>query len=331
MEFVPDETNIVIIGTAMTQEEQAWIRENIKRPFFHAELEIDHNSAWEFLFETNQNNFGWLEIGCFVNNSTLFGELAKIEDDVAFNCVYTHTERHRRTFMEFLLFVNIRAIRAVQAKKIKVSPSRHSYDGKVRREHCHAYHRVPRGRDRTLLRNILREEAGAAAKGLRGQIGSQKVFELYFFIGHLFYLYAQPLGFRIKRVRHLTAPTHVNYYNFFSDEVIMPLHISRYEVVYPENGPKFKTDFDITLQAEYMVLRSMVSKLPPAYAKRLWDLEVKILGRGLPLWDAGKNIIEYLENFGVSRLVFDRPQWSFLKADPLTMSGGESNVTVTSL
>jgi len=331
MEFVPDETNIVIIGTAMTQEEQAWIRENIKRPFFHAELEIDHNSAWEFLFETNQHNFGWLEIGCFVNNSTLFGELAKIEDDVAFNCVYTHTERHRRTFMEFLLFVNIRAIRAVQAKKIKVSPSRHSYDGKVRREHCHAYHRVPRGRDRTLLRNILREEAGAAAKGLRGQIGSQKVFELYFFIGHLFYLYAQPLGFRIKRVRHLTAPTHVNYYNFFSDEVIMPLHISRYEVVYPENGPKFKTDFDITLQAEYMVLRSMVSKLPPAYAKRLWDLEVKILGRGLPLWDAGKNIIEYLENFGVSRLVFDRPQWSFLKADPLTMSGGESNATVTSL
>lgn len=331
VEFVPDETNLVIIGTAMTPEEQSWIRQNIERPFFHSELEIDHNSAWEFLFETNQHNFGWLEIGCFVNNSNLFSDLAKIDDDVAFNCVYTHTERHRRTFMEFFLFVNIRAIRAVQAQKIKVSPARHSYDGKVRREHHHAYHRVPRGKDRALLRRMLREEAGEEAKGLRGQIGSQKIFELYFFIGHLFYLYAQPLGFRIKRVRHLTAPTHVNYYNFFSDEVILPLHISRYEVVYHENGPKFKTDFDVTLQAEYMVLRSLVDKLPSAYAKRLWNLEVKILGRGLPLWDAGKNLIDYLVNFGVSQQVFDRPQWNFLKADLLTMTGGESSVTVTSL
>jgi len=331
LEFVPPETNVVIVGSALSPEEQVWIGAHIDRPFFNTGLEIDDNAVWEFLFETNQHNFGWLEIGCFVNNSGLFGELARMEDDVAFNCIYTHTERHRRTFVEYLLFVNIRAIRALAARKIKIYPSRYSYNGMVRKEHAHAWHRVPRGRDRALVRRMLHREMGAAPGGIQALLASHNVFELYFFICHLFYLHVQQLGFRMKRVRHLTAPTHVNYHNFFSDEVIVALHLSRYEAIYRTNGPKFDSDLEMTLQADYLVLRSMISHLPPAYARRLWDLEVKILGRGLQLEDAAKNVVEYMVRFSVSPQVFERPPWRFLNEQPLESGTEGTRLTPASM
>ena len=313
LEFVPEDVNLVLVGTALDRAELEWIAQNTSRPFHHIELEIDDNAIWEFLFEVNQYSFGWLEIGCFVNNSHLFHELTRLEPDVAFNCIFTHTERHRRTFLEYFIFVNVEGVKTLRDKGIEVYPSRYSYNGVVRSEHRNAYHRVPSSRDRALVTKLIREESGADYQGFRGQVLNQKVFELYFFIGHLFYLHLKEFGFRINRIRHLTAPTHLNYYNFFSDEVITALHLTRYEEIYRINGPKFHQDLDMTLQADYLLLLESLQRFPKNYRNRLRYLEMRIKGRNIELQDVSRNVLEYLTHYGVSRHVFDREPWRFIK------------------
>lgn len=313
LEFIPDDVNVVLLASGLTPEEWAWVRARTDRPLFHTELVIDDNAAWELLFETNERSFGWIELGCFVNNSALFGELARIDDDVAFNCVYTHTERHRRTFVEYLLFVNVRAIQALRAHGIDVHPSRYDSEGSVRDEHQHACHRVPRARDRALVRRMLYGEREAGLLDRLALLANAQVFDLSFFIGHLVLLHVQQLGFRMHRVRHLTASTHLNYHNFFSDEVITAPHISRYETLYVRDGPAFDADLEKTLLADYALLRSMYTELPPAYAERLAGLAATIAARGLRLEDAARTVVEHLVKHSVSPCVFDLPPWSFLR------------------
>jgi hypothetical protein len=314
--FIPEDVNIVLIGSAMTAEEQAWVCAHIKRPFFNTQLEIDDNAAWEFIFDTSRRSFGWIEIGCFVNNSTLFRELARIDDDVAFNVVYEHTERHRRLFMEYLLFVNIRVIEAMRAKGIDAHPSRYSSRGEVRMEHHNAYHRVPNGRDRDAVRRLLRDATAVSSGRIVEWMAAQHVFTLYFYLGHLFYLHAQQLGFRTRQVRNLTEPSSViGFHNFFSDEVITAQQVSRYEHAY--RGRKFEQDLSMTLQADYAILRPYASSLPAPYAVRLVDLRNKIAASGLNPDEAGKNTIDYLVGLSVSRRVFDAPTWRFLRDDPV--------------
>jgi len=326
LEFIPKEVNLVLIGTALTNEERAFVAEHIDRPFFHVNLEIDSNAAWEFLFQTNRYNFGWIDVGCFVNNSSLFRELCHIEPDVAVNSIYTHTERHRRLFLEYFVFVNVRAIRELEVRKIRVYPGQYNYCASVRRGHFNAHLRVPRSQDRKLMRQIMRQATGGAVDGFRGWLASHKLFELSFFSGHLFYLHAQQFGFRIKRVRHLTEPSDVNgLHNFFSDEVITALYIPHYERVY--TSEKFAGDLRMTMQAEYLILRDLVDRLPATYTHRLGDITLKMLRLGLTFEDASKNVIDYLTRFGVSPQVFERRQWSFLRNE--THNGSVSRYFAT--
>lgn len=316
LEFIPDDVNVVLFASGLTPEEWAWVRARTDRPLFHTELLIDDNAAWELLFDANEQSFGWIELGCFVNNSALFHELARIEDDVAFNCVYTHTERHRRTFVEYLLFVNIRAIQAMRAKKLEVYPSRYNAEGSVREEHQAAWHRVPRARDRELVRSLLEAEERRGVPDRLTLLANEQIFRLSFFVGHLFLLHVQQLGFRMHRVRHLTASTHLNYHNFFSDEIVTAPHISRYERLYVRDGPAFDADLEKTLQADYALLRSMCAELPSFYATRLADLEAKLVARGVNPADAASNVVRHLMQHSVHPETFDLPQWRFLREGP---------------
>ena len=63
---VPRDVNLVLIGSALPDEEQRWLRENLDRPFHNIRLGVDDNTTWEFLFATNRQNFGYLDIDCFV-------------------------------------------------------------------------------------------------------------------------------------------------------------------------------------------------------------------------------------------------------------------------
>lgn len=127
LSFVPPDVNVVLIGSAWSAEEQAWVRENIRRPFFHIDLRVDDVTVWEFLFAVNEHNFGWLDVDCLVLNDQLFGELSEIADNSYANGVWwIESGLGFRLARTFLQFVNVEVIRAMRAAGLSVSPNRYS-------------------------------------------------------------------------------------------------------------------------------------------------------------------------------------------------------------
>src|SRR5271165_7100103 len=59
--FIPDRVNIVLIGSQLKQGELEWLRTAQNRPFHHIPMRVDDKTVWEFLFEVNRHNFGWLD------------------------------------------------------------------------------------------------------------------------------------------------------------------------------------------------------------------------------------------------------------------------------
>lgn len=76
--YVPDDVNLVFFGSALPADEQEWVRDTLGRPFFHLGQRINDKIAWTFLFGTSEQNFGWLDIDCFVLNSQLFADMTHI-------------------------------------------------------------------------------------------------------------------------------------------------------------------------------------------------------------------------------------------------------------
>ena len=58
--FIPDRVNLVLVGWDLSADEIEWVKANVNRPFHHIPLAIDDKTVWEFLFEFNRYNFGWV-------------------------------------------------------------------------------------------------------------------------------------------------------------------------------------------------------------------------------------------------------------------------------
>ncbi len=143
LEFVPGTTNVVLIGSDLNAEEVQWIEGNIDRPFHHIRLRVDDTSVWEWLFETNQRNFGWLDVDCFVLNPELFGEMADIESDVAINCCWSNRDRDDGTTLcTFLLFINRSVLGEIREKVATISPRAYGGMGSVLHRTLRTYRKM---------------------------------------------------------------------------------------------------------------------------------------------------------------------------------------------
>jgi hypothetical protein len=126
--FVPDDVNLVLIGSGLPAREQEWVRESLGRPFFHVDLTISDDIAWTFLYDINEHNFGWLDIDCFVFNGALFGEMTNISSDVFVNATWWLDSGYGFPLASsFFQFVNVNALRILRANGLGVSPDSYSY------------------------------------------------------------------------------------------------------------------------------------------------------------------------------------------------------------
>jgi hypothetical protein len=93
LSFVPEDVNVVLLGSDLQRDEIAWIRENLPRSFHHIRLHVDDKIVWEFLFATNLHNFGWIDVDCFVLQPALFSEMKRIEPKIVANSVWSSRRR----------------------------------------------------------------------------------------------------------------------------------------------------------------------------------------------------------------------------------------------
>src|SRR5215218_7246543 len=155
LSFVPENVNVVLVGSDLQEDELTWIQENVRRPFHHIRLRVDDRAVWEFLFETNVNNFGWLDIDCFIFEPRLFREIVQIDPGVVANTVWSFQAPGGADMLcTFFVFLNVEAIRAV-ASEIPISPNIYTYEPIRRPASPYAFSSLLTPRHVELLSRVL--------------------------------------------------------------------------------------------------------------------------------------------------------------------------------
>jgi hypothetical protein len=215
LSYVPDHVNLVLLGTDLPDDEQDWIRKNLKRPFHNIGMRVNDKIAWTFLFEVNEFNFGWLDIDCLVLNSDLFDDMRTVADRDSVNGTWWFdSDFGFELSATYFMFFNVQAIKELRAARIAHSPN------------CYAYHTIscpPFGQNyysepitrrarRQLLQVVPPDEAGNPRPPAR---------EHHFETTVVPQLMARSLGFGARHVRNLRRQAW-NYagYEELSDEIV---------------------------------------------------------------------------------------------------------------
>lgn len=303
LQFVPEEVNLVLVGSDLAPEEIAWIGRNTRFPFHTIEPRVDDVAVLDLVFQTAEHDFGWLHVDCFVLNPALFGEMIDLPDDVAFNCIWSQRGWNGYdTLHSAFIGVNHRVVEAVRARGIEVSPLPYHYD-----EGSHMgrtlsgrklYSRVPTPGHVELLRKVLPVDAAGRPR----YPGDGDYFQVLV----LYQLVANALGYRLRQVRELVrdgAGTASNY----SNDIIHVNGVATYKRYKPADvggsggggqiiGNRF---YPLLLQADHAIL-TLLEDMPERYVQLRHELEEELQRLGLPASQTRRNLFGYLMQRGVS-------------------------------
>jgi catechol 2,3-dioxygenase-like lactoylglutathione lyase family enzyme len=278
--FVPRDTNLVLIGSALTSEECEWIVRNLDRPFHHIRMPVDDVTAWEFLFAHNRNNFGWVDIDCFVLNGGLFKEMTALDQSVSMNCTWSWDSGYGfRLANTHFLFVNTEAIRAVEAAGVPASPTTYDWMGSPRGfplRKC--FMKVPTDRQRALLLKILPADAEGRPQLIEGD---------YYNTLLVYQMLARVVGYPISQARDLVRRCGIPVNADSTDpehwpEDMSPELFHLFGVSYSKNYDSEPGIRALYLAAEYAMLEDTAARLPPQYSEHLEEVSTDLTHAGLP-------------------------------------------------
>ncbi|GHE27118.1 hypothetical protein GCM10017673_31450 [Streptosporangium violaceochromogenes] len=292
---VPADVNLVLLGSGLSEDEQEWIRGNLDRPFHNVGLEIDDNTAWEFLFAVNRFDFAYMDIDCFVLNPSVFGDLLRFSDGVAVNAVWTYDAAPGVPIgCTHLVAVNVEAARELRRRNRSMSPANYDWEGSmVPTLHHRTYCRVPTPRQRrTLLRVLPADEHGRPRTP-----GASPFFDTLV----AYQLTAAAAGYRTHPVRPLahrtqemfterdTADDRRVWQQDMTDELVHVGGISYYSRVFHASDLRL-----LYLSSEYTILRDLAGGLPASYAERLRLISRRLENLGVTPEEAPALIFRHL-------------------------------------
>lgn len=274
---VPPDVNLVLLGSGLSEEEQGWIRDNLDRPFHNVGLEIDDNTAWEFLFATNQFDFAYMDIDCFVLEPSLFSDMMRFPGDAAVNAVWTYEAAPGVPIgCTHLVAVNVEAVRELRRRNRYMSPTNYDWEGSmVPTLHHRTYCRVPTPRQRRMLLQVL----PADERGRPRSPGASPFFDTLV----AYQLMAATAGYRTHPVRPLAhrtqamfaeqnaADEHRVWQQDMTDEVVHVGGISYYSRVFHASDLR-----RLYLSSEYTILSGVAGGLPGAYTERLRSISRRL-------------------------------------------------------
>ena len=79
LSLIPHHVNLVLICAGLDKEEIQWVKKNVKRSVFFIDLFFNDGRIWDLLFNVNKENFGWIDIDCFVFNPNIFYRISQIK------------------------------------------------------------------------------------------------------------------------------------------------------------------------------------------------------------------------------------------------------------
>jgi hypothetical protein len=303
--FVPADVNLVLLGSALTQAEQEWIAGHLRRPFHHIARPVDDVTAWEFIFAASEENFGWLDIDCFVLNPGLFAELASIDEKTSINCTWSwDSGLGFKVANTHFAFLNAAAIRAVQQRGAHPGPGAYDWHGSARRfppRKC--FMRIPSAEQQALLLEVLPPDPDGRPRLLEGD---------YFNTLIVYQLMARAAGYSVTQVRPLARrcrmpvdadsidPEH--WPEDMSDELFHLYGVSYYRTHDYDAGIR-----GLYLAAEYAMLQNAASLLPEPYAHQRDGVAAELTSMGVNPASARDRMCRHLmDGRGLSRAAADR-------------------------
>jgi catechol 2,3-dioxygenase-like lactoylglutathione lyase family enzyme len=302
---IPEDVNLVLVGSALTPDEQQFIRANLNRPFHNIRLGVDDNTTWEFLFETNRHNFGYIDIDCFVLEPKVFADMTHIEDTTAVNVIWAYDATPELAVgCCHFVFVNAAVIEAMRSRGLYVSPTNYEWGGsRMPYMHNRTYCRIPTSRQRRQLLSVLPPDD----HGRPVPPGGSPFFDTLV----AYQVAAAAAGYPIHRVRQLEHRTQATLGEYgsqrewqqdMSDELVHIGGVSYYWKLF--HMPEFRK---LYLAAEYTLLANCAGRLPPYYAERLGVLESELGHLGISPAQAASLVGHHLTSErGLSGPVVDR-------------------------
>jgi hypothetical protein len=298
--FVPDDVNLVILGSGLHSDEVSWLRQHVRRPLHVIELRVDDNTALDFVFRASRQNFGWLHIDCFVLNADLFREMAEIAPEVSTNFIWTNGKAgdHPVPHSAFV-FVNQRAIEEIRRRGLPPSPRSYHYRGSTVGRYTGdrtSHSKVPVWRQIELLRRLL----PAGADGLPVYPTGSSYFPLL----SMFQLTAEALGFHLHPVRDLERGAAASSAQY-SDEIIHVNGVATYRQVYREHAAADSSlplvqFYPLLLQVDFAVLDQVGAEtLPEIYRELHTELAAELLRLGIPPEGIRRNLHGFLQQRGI--------------------------------
>jgi hypothetical protein len=72
---VPRDRVVFAVGSGLSEEEERWAAANLHVPFHAIHIDVDDKTVWEYLFATARRGFVWLDVDCFVVDTTILDDL----------------------------------------------------------------------------------------------------------------------------------------------------------------------------------------------------------------------------------------------------------------
>jgi len=295
LSFVPDDVNLVLIGSALPDDEVAWLREHAPWPLHVIGPRVDDNTVLELLFETADDDFGWLHIDCFVLQPGLFAEMASLDDDVSINCIWSHPgdDDIGHTVHSAFVQLNYRVLQAVRDAGVAPMPTAYHYDGvSLGRTITDRplYSRVPSRRQVELLRRVVPDGPDGLPRYPPGT--------RYFQVLVLYQLLAQALGFHIKPVRPLVRDGSGSM-EHYSDEIIHVNGVATYKRYRDVEGSLGQRVYPLLLQADWAMVEALGDGAPRSYGTLRGELETELRRLEIPPDSVRHNLAAFLRERGV--------------------------------
>jgi catechol 2,3-dioxygenase-like lactoylglutathione lyase family enzyme len=281
--WMPPDINLVLLGSGLTPGEQEWIQHNLERPLHNISRPVDADSAWEFLFSVNRHSFGWLDIDCFVLNSSLLREMAAIDPAVSMNCTWSwNTSAGLPVACTNFLFINASVVHAIKASGLTVSPAAYDWRRSQRDfagRTC--FNRVLTARHRELLLEVLPGDSNGNPQLLPDpsyfQYDTLAVYQLI----------ARALGYPIHQVRGLAQRFRIPVDADNTDSDYWPDEIS--DELFHLSGISYYRNRDcapgvraLCMAADYSMLADTADWLPASYGDRREILAGELSRLGVP-------------------------------------------------
>jgi thioesterase domain-containing protein len=296
LSFVPEGVELVLVGSDLSDEEAAWLRERCPRPFHRIGPRVDDNTVLELLFETATRDFGWLHIDCFVLTPGLFAEMTDLPGDAALNCVWTHpgVDGGPATLHSAFVFVSHAVLAEVRERRLRVRPTAYSYRGtSVGRTVTgrRLWSRVPTARQVELLGRVL----PPGPDGLPAYPGGAGYFQVLV----LYQLVARALGYRTRQVRPLVRDGSGSM-EHYSGEIVHVNGVATYRRYRDADGSLGQRVYPLLLQADWAMLEALGPDAPARYRALRAELEVELERLGVPPSRVKGNLEGFLTDRGLA-------------------------------